>query len=65
VTDSGDYEAALRSLPEAHSLALRLRAAGMSDDCICGYLGIEQEGLSTLLDLAGRKLKAALSKSAN
>jgi hypothetical protein len=57
-----DYEAALRSLPEKHSLALRLTDAGVADEVICSYLDIEQECLSTFLDLARRKLHAALSK---
>ncbi len=59
---SPDYEAALRELPEAHSLALRLRAAGVADEVICGYLHIEPEGLATLLELAHRKLRANLPK---
>jgi hypothetical protein len=50
----------LRSLPEAHSLALRLHDAGVSDDVISGYLHIEPEGLATLLDLARRKMDTAL-----
>jgi hypothetical protein len=62
VTTPDEYEAALRRLPEAHSLALRLRDAGVADDVICGYLQIEPEGLATTLDLARRKLDAALSK---
>jgi hypothetical protein len=60
--DPDAYETALRSLPEAHSLALRLHGAGVANDVICGYLHIEPEGLSTLLDLARRKLDTALSK---
>ncbi len=60
VTTGDEYEAALRSLPEAHSLALRLRDAGTADEVICEYLHIEQESLGTLLDLAHRKLDSAL-----
>ncbi|MCV7175936.1 hypothetical protein [Mycolicibacterium sphagni] len=60
MTTHDDYEAALRSLPEAHSLALRLSDAGAADDLISGYLNIEPEGLATLLDLARRKLDSAL-----
>jgi hypothetical protein len=56
------YEAALRQLPEAHSLALRLKRAGVSDDIVCGYLNIEPEGLDTLLRVAQEKLDAALHK---
>ncbi len=54
------YEAALRRLPEAHSLALRLTDAGVADDIVCGYLHIEPEGLDTLLVVARRKLAAEL-----
>ncbi len=57
-----EYEAALRQLPDAHSLVLRLVDAGVPDDVVCGYLSIEPEGLATLLDLARRKLSAALSE---
>jgi len=60
--DEGEYEAALRRLPEAHSLALRLRAAGAADDVICEYLRIEPEALATLLELADRKLQRELRK---
>ena len=54
-----EYEAALRRLPEAHSLALRLRDSGAPDDVICEYLGIEPEGLGALLELANQKLLRA------
>ena len=54
------FEAALRRLPEAHSLALRLKRAGVADEVVCGYLHIESEGLDTLLRVAEEKLKAEL-----
>jgi hypothetical protein len=62
MTRAGDeeYEAALRRLPEAHSLALRLRDSGTSEDAMCEYLHIEPEGLTMLLELANRKLLAEL-----
>jgi hypothetical protein len=60
VVTTDEYEAALRSLPEAHSLALRLQDAGAADEVICEYLHIEQESLGTLLDLAHRKLDSAI-----
>jgi hypothetical protein len=60
VTTGDEYEAALRSLPEAHSLALRLQTAGAADEVICEYLHIERECLGTLLDLAHRKLESAI-----
>jgi DNA-directed RNA polymerase specialized sigma24 family protein len=60
VTTGDEYEAALRSLPEAYSLALRLQDAGVTDDVICEYLHIEPESLSTLLEMARRKLNTAI-----
>jgi len=56
------YEAALRRLPDAHSLALRLRDAGVADEVICGYLRIEPEGLDSVFELAHQKLQAELHK---
>jgi len=52
------YEAALRRLPEAHSLLLRLRVAGVADQVVCDYLCIEPEGLGTLTHIAAQKLAA-------
>jgi hypothetical protein len=52
MTMGDEYEAALRSLPEAYSLALRLQDAGVADEVICEYLHIERESLCTLLDVA-------------
>jgi hypothetical protein len=60
VSTRDEYEAALRALPEAHSLALRLHDAEVADEVICGYLHIEAEGLASMLDLARRKLETAL-----
>lgn len=57
------YEAALRRLPDAHSLALRLRAAGVADEVICAYLQVEPEGLDSVFELARTKLAAELAKS--
>lgn len=55
------YEQALRSLPDAHSLALRLHDAGVGAEVISEYLQIEIESVPTLLKLARRKLDSALS----
>jgi hypothetical protein len=55
-------EAALRRLPEAHSLALRLKTAGVADEVVCDYLHIEPEGLDTLLRVASEKLHSELGK---
>jgi hypothetical protein len=57
------YEAALRRLPAAHSLALRLRDGGVADEVICEYLQIEPEGLPTLLVLARQKLVAEIRRA--
>jgi hypothetical protein len=64
VADDGidAYEAALRRLPEAHSLALRLKSAGVADEVVCNYLRIEPEGLHILLRIAEGKLDAELHK---
>ncbi len=56
------YEAALRRLPETHSLLLRLRQAGVAAPLICDYLRIEPEGLETLIEVAERKLAAELGR---
>lgn len=55
-----EYEAALRRLPEAHALALRLRANGESDSAICERLHIEPEGLAMLMEVAACKLQREL-----
>jgi hypothetical protein len=60
--DVDAYEAALRRLPEAHSLALRLKSAGVADEVVCDYLHIEIEGLDILLRVAEQKLDAELHK---
>jgi hypothetical protein len=64
MTMAGDdeYEAALRRLPEVHSLALRLRDSGTAEDVMCEYLHIEPEGLTMLLELANRKLRSELGE---
>jgi orotate phosphoribosyltransferase-like protein len=63
MTTGDEYEAALRSLPEAYSLALRLQDAGVTDEVICEYLRIERESLSTLLEMARRKLNSAIDNT--
>ena len=54
---------ALRRLPVAHSLALRLRDAGLSGELIAECLGIEPEALGPLLVVAEAKLAAILGES--
>jgi hypothetical protein len=62
LTAPDEYEAALRRLPEAHSLALRLHDAGVAEEVICGYLHVEPECLDTLIELARRKLQTVLDQ---
>ncbi|HSS90021.1 MAG TPA: hypothetical protein VLL69_11930 [Streptosporangiaceae bacterium] len=54
---------ALRQLPAAHSLALRLRDAGVSAELIAECLGIEPEAVGSLLVVAEAKLAAIVGKS--
>lgn len=56
------YESALRQLPAAYALVLQMTDADASDDEICHRLGIEPEGLETLVDLARRKLRRELTQ---
>jgi hypothetical protein len=63
MTTGDEYEAALRSLPEAYSLALRLQDAGVADDVICEYLHIERQSLITLFEMARRKLNSAIDNT--
>jgi hypothetical protein len=54
---------ALQRLPTAHSLALRLRDAGVAGELIAECLGIEPEALGSLLVVAEAKLAAILGES--
>jgi DNA-directed RNA polymerase specialized sigma24 family protein len=56
------YESALRQLPNAYALVLRLTDADATDEEICSTLGIEPEGLDTLVELARRKLHRELTQ---
>jgi hypothetical protein len=60
--DIDAFEAALRRMPETHSLALRLKSAGVADEVVCDYLHIEPEGLDILLRVARDKFEAELRK---
>ncbi|MGH3766812.1 MAG: hypothetical protein ACRDTX_16955 [Pseudonocardiaceae bacterium] len=51
---------ALRHLPGAYSLALRLRDAGLPDELIAECLAMEREALEPLLEVAEAKLAAIL-----
>lgn len=59
-TDGDPRAQALSRLPAAHSLALRLRDAGLPADLIAECLGIEPEALGPLLVVAEEKLAAAV-----
>jgi hypothetical protein len=51
---------AMRHLPGAYSLALRLRDAGLPADLIAECLAVERESLDPLLAVAEAKLAAIL-----
>lgn len=51
---------AMRRLPGAYSLALRLRDAGLPAQLIAECLAVEREALDPLLDVAQAKLTAIL-----
>lgn len=55
---------ALRKIPAPHSLALRLRDAGVSDGLIAESLGIDDVAIGPLLTIADAKLAAVLTKLA-
>jgi hypothetical protein len=50
---------ALNRLPLPYSVALRLRDAGIEDAVIAECVGVEPEGLTTLMQIARAKLAAA------
>ena len=47
-------------MPVAHSMALRLRDAGVGEDLIAEVLGVEPEALGPLVVVAQAKLDAIL-----
>ncbi|MGW0021683.1 hypothetical protein ACWDUD_25485 [Rhodococcus sp. NPDC003382] len=62
-TERDRREEALRQLPAAYALALRLRYAKVADALIAQCLGIEPEALGPLLRVAEAKLAAAYHDS--
>lgn len=50
---------ALDRLPLPYSMALRLRDAGVDDAVIAECVGVEPEGLQTLMEIARAKLVTA------
>lgn len=58
------YARALAVLPDAYAAALRWRDVGVATDEICRRLDIEPEALEPLLEVARRKLSAALALEA-
>jgi len=53
-----EREQALRRLPLAYSLALRLRDAGVARDEICDYINVDQAALDGFYRIAEAKLVA-------
>jgi hypothetical protein len=60
VTDElTEHERALRRLPLAYSLALRLRDAGVAADVICLYVNVEAAALDGFFRIAEAKILTA------
>jgi hypothetical protein len=59
VDELSEREQALRRLPLAYSLALRLRDAGVAADVIWLYVNVERAALGDLYRVAEAKLLAA------
>lgn len=59
MTAPRQWDEAIGKLPYTYSLALRLRAAGVTDDLMAECLGVEPEAIGPLLALADSKLAAA------
>ncbi|MGV9868848.1 hypothetical protein [Rhodococcus koreensis] len=57
--DPARREAAMERLPLPYSMALRLRAAGLSDELIAECVGVEPEAVGPMLRVAEAKLAAA------
>jgi DNA-directed RNA polymerase specialized sigma24 family protein len=57
-----ERERAIRELPEAHGVALRLRAAGREDAVIAEALGVPISALPSLVVVAEAKLAQLLSE---
>jgi hypothetical protein len=55
-----DWHNAMRQLPEAHSLALRLRDARLADELIAECLALNPQALDPLLNVAEANLAAIL-----
>jgi DNA-directed RNA polymerase specialized sigma24 family protein len=55
-------EEALARLPVALAAALRLRRAGADDVLIAQALGIDPEGVETLISLAEAKLRRVMTR---
>lgn len=53
----------LARLPTAYAVALRLRAAGGTDDAIASALGVDANVVQTLLEVADRKWEALRATS--
>jgi DNA-directed RNA polymerase specialized sigma24 family protein len=56
-----DHETALLDLPTAHTVALRLHAAGAADEAVALALGIPVASVAGLLRIAEAKLAALLA----
>jgi hypothetical protein len=56
--ENSEHEQALRRLPLAYSLALRLRDSGVAPEVICQYVDIDHDGIDGFYRIAEAKLLA-------
>ncbi len=62
MSDDAARRDALAALPTVHALALRLHDEGEPPDRIARLLGIEQEAVAPLLEVATAKLHEILAR---
>jgi hypothetical protein len=63
--EHSEHEQALRRLPLAYSLALRLRDSGVAPEVICLYVNVEQAALDGVYRIAEAKLLSVQEQLAN
>jgi hypothetical protein len=62
VADELDVQAAVRSLPDAHLLVLRAALIGCDEQQLAALLGVPEESVRPLLQIAAAKLGTSLAE---
>jgi DNA-directed RNA polymerase specialized sigma24 family protein len=57
-----DLPSALEELPEQYAAALRLRLAGATDEAVAVQIGIDADGVPSLMRVASAKLATLLTE---